>query len=137
MNQANLAVDMNEQKQMMDNVVPFNTRTILRDGKPVYQRRLVTCEVKFKWYKPWKMDIGFDASEWYDADEVSHYTFRIGDRVQARPDAGFHKGATGEVKFVEPNGKKVWVLRDTSRTPVYYHHDELELIWRPVDEQTA
>lgn len=49
-----------------------------------------------------------------------------GDRVRATMNAGFHKGATGVVEFVEPAYTRVWVLRDNSGTPVYYHPDELE-----------
>lgn len=52
--------------------------------------------------------------------------FARGDRVVANQTAGFHKGAHGTVEFVEPSGKKVWVLRDHASTPVYYHPDELD-----------
>ena len=42
--------------------------------------------------------------------------------------AGFNVGATGVVEFVEPSGKKIWVLRDGASTPVFYHPSELQKI---------
>lgn len=52
--------------------------------------------------------------------------FKRGDRVRASENAGFHRGATGVVEFVEPSYKRVWVLRDHSTSPVYYAPVELE-----------
>lgn len=56
---------------------------------------------------------------------------QTGDRVQATMNAGFHKGAKGTVRFVEPSYEKVWVLRDGASSPVFYHPDELVIL----DEQ--
>lgn len=53
---------------------------------------------------------------------------QIGDRVRATNKAGFHRGATGVIQFIEPSGEKVWVLRDGSTTPVWYAPQELEII---------
>lgn len=61
-----------------------------------------------------------------DQTGVYKIPFVRGDRVVANQNAGFHKGAHGVVEFVEPSGKKVWVLRDHATTPVYYHPDELD-----------
>lgn len=53
-------------------------------------------------------------------------TFKQGDRVRATQNAGFHRGAIGTIEFAEPNGHKVWVLRDGSGGPCWYYADELE-----------
>lgn len=42
--------------------------------------------------------------------------------------AGFNVGAKGVVEFVEPSGEKIWVLRDYTCTPVFYHPKELQKI---------
>lgn len=70
---------------------------------------------------------GLDAARvLIDETGVYKIPFVRGDRVVANQNAGFHKGAHGVVEFVEPSGKKVWVLRDHATTPVYYHPDELD-----------
>ena len=100
-------------------------RLAKRDGELVQQRRYVTSTTKSKWWKPWEHTYG----EWADFPIVELTTFRVGDRVEVKMTAGFHKGATGEINFIEPFGK-CWVTRDNSGSPVYYDPEELELIWR-------
>lgn len=51
------------------------------------------------------------------------HVFCVGDRVVSI--AGFHKGAMGVVKYIEPNGQKIWVLRDGSNGDVWYSPREL------------
>jgi hypothetical protein len=54
---------------------------------------------------------------------------REGDRVQARPNTGFHRGAHGVVKRIEvknDTAPRVWVLRDGATNEVWYWPDELE-----------
>lgn len=105
-------------------------RIAKRDGQIIQQVRTVTSRVtNAKWWKPWAYKVEYDYSEWFDEPLEELYTFRIGDRVEVKQTAGFHKGAMGEVKFIEPRGR-IWVLRDNSGSPVYYHNDELKLIWR-------
>ena len=108
-------------------------RLAKRDGELVQQRRYVTSTTKNKWWKPWLYEVEYTHGEWADFPIVELTTFRIGDRVKVRMDAGFHKGATGEINFIEPNGK-CWITRDNSGGPVYYHPEELELIWRRPNE---
>ena len=52
--------------------------------------------------------------------------FQVGDRVRVNDTAGFHRGATGEVVFQEPSGKRCWVLRDGASSPCFYYNYELE-----------
>lgn len=52
--------------------------------------------------------------------------FEEGERVVVKMNAGFHKGAHGVIKFVEPSGNRVWVIRDGASTPVWYSPMELE-----------
>ena len=118
----------------MINVIPVSTRTIVRDGEVINQIRLIECELKTKWYRPFRPDIQFIATAWVDDVPLKLTTFRKGDKVKSNSNSGFHKGAEGIVEFVEPSGRKVWVLRDNSKTPVYFSPNELELIWRPVSE---
>jgi hypothetical protein len=57
--------------------------------------------------------------------------FRVGDRVRANENAGFHQGAEGIIQFIEPSGgnkPKIWVLRDRSESPVFYLSSELTLL---------
>lgn len=61
----------------------------------------------------------------------------IGDRVKANDTAGFHKGAEGVVQFVEPSYEKVWVLRDGSSGPVFYHPSELDVLVKVEDVEVA
>lgn len=63
-----------------------------------------------------------------DALNMEPRKIQIGDRVVANQTAGFHKGAEGVVQFVEPNYEKVWVLRDRSSGPVFYHPSELDVL---------
>jgi hypothetical protein len=58
--------------------------------------------------------------------------FRVGDRVKGTR-SGFHRGCVGEVVFQEPNGGKVWVLRDGSEGPCWFYADELDKIRRTRD----
>ena len=58
---------------------------------------------------------------------------QVGDRVKANQTAGFHKGAEGVVQFVEPSYDRVWVLRDRSSGPVFYHPSELDVLVRVED----
>jgi hypothetical protein len=54
--------------------------------------------------------------------------FTTGSKVEVIK--GFSVGSKGVIQFVEPLGPptgKIWVLREHSTTPVYYHHDELKL----------
>ena len=55
-------------------------------------------------------------------------SFKRGDRVKVKQTAGFHKGASGVVEFVEPSGEKIWVTRDGASRPVFYYGEELEAI---------
>jgi hypothetical protein len=109
-------------------------RLAKRDGELIQQRRYVTSTTKNKWWKPWAYEVDYDHGEWIDFPIVVLTTFRVGDRVQVKQTAGFHKGATGVIDFIEPLGK-VWVTRDGAGSPVYYHNEELELIWRNVKQE--
>lgn len=111
-------------------------RIAKRDGEIIQQTRAVTAVIKGKWWKPWANEIEFVFGDWFEYPIAVLHTLRIGDRVQVLQTAGFHKGATGVVEFIEPNGRKVWVTRDNSGSPVYYHRDELELIWRRPNNET-
>ena len=55
-------------------------------------------------------------------------SFKRGDRVKVKQTAGFHKGASGVVEFVEPSGEKIWVTRDGASSPVFYYGEELDAI---------
>jgi hypothetical protein len=55
-------------------------------------------------------------------------TMKRGDRVKVNETSGFNKGAVGTVEFVEPNGKQIWVLRDGSSSPCFFHPNELDHI---------
>lgn len=55
-------------------------------------------------------------------------TFCVGDRVRVNSKSGFNPGATGVVKYVEPNGLRIWVLRDGASSDVFFHSKELDLI---------
>lgn len=108
----------------------FDYRLVYVDEVLCQQRRSVKKIVYAKkWWKPWEYSIDYDYGEWCTIPIEKIYTFRRGDRVRVTQSASFHKGAIGVVEFVQPSGK-VWVLRDNSGSPVYYHADELELIWR-------
>lgn len=108
-------------------------RLARRDGELVQQRRYVTSTTKNKWWKPWEYHVEYNEGEWVDFPIPEFHTLRVGDRVKVKNTAGFHKGATGEINFIEPLGR-VWVTRDNSGSPVYYDTDELELIWRRPNE---
>ncbi|WP_373034090.1 hypothetical protein [Sulfurovum sp.] len=60
--------------------------------------------------------------------ELKKTKFKIGDKVRANQEAGFNRGATGVVKYVEPTGDKIWVLRDGASGDVFYFHYELDLV---------
>ena len=60
--------------------------------------------------------------------ELKKTEFKIGDKVLANQKAGFNRGATGVVKYVEPSGQKIWVLRDGTSSDVFYFHYELDLV---------
>jgi hypothetical protein len=109
-------------------------RLVKKDGELIQQVRTVTSTVKNKWWKPWVYEVEYDHSEWVDQPIPEIHTLRVNDRVKVKQTAGFHKGATGVINFIEPRGTRIWVTRDNSGSPVYYHPDELELIWRPPSE---
>ena len=64
----------------------------------------------------------------FDALKHCEIKFHRGDRVLVNQTAGFNKGATAEVKYVEPNETRVWVRRDGSSFDVFYQSSELDLI---------
>lgn len=112
-------------------------RLAKRDGEIIQQERtmeVITKKVS-KWWQLWKHELATETiyGEWYDKPFVTLWTFKKGDRVQVKQTAGFHKGAVGEIDYIDPSGK-VWVIRDGAKTPVYYHRDELDLIWRRPNE---
>ncbi len=109
----------------------YQYRLIKRDGELVQQRREIWIVNKSKWWKPWEAHYEIDGSDWFDTPILEYQTLRKGDRVKVV--AGFNVGAVGGIEFIEPRGT-VWVTRDGSKSPVYYHKDELELIWRPPSE---
>lgn len=56
---------------------------------------------------------------------------KVGQRIKVNMRSGFHRGAEGEVVFVEPaaqhwQGGKVWVLRDGASSPVWFFVYELD-----------
>jgi hypothetical protein len=53
--------------------------------------------------------------------------FKRGDRVLINQTSGFSRGHKGTVEFVEPRGQ-IWVIRDGSGGPVYFHNHELDLL---------
>lgn len=115
-------------------MIEYEYRFVKFNGELVQQQRAVKKKVYAKkWWKPWEYTVEREYMKWFTIPIEEIYEFRVGDRVQVRQTAGFHKGATGEVRFVEPRGR-VWVLRDNSGSPVYYDNDELELIWRRPSE---
>ena len=120
----------------MKTMIPFNTRVIDRDGVIVHQRRIVSASVKKLWFMPWTHKIEYSTDEWYDVLIEKHPTFRIGDRVQVKK-GSFSTGSIGEIKYIEPNGKLLWVLRDGASKDVHYTPEEVELVWRsPNESQT-
>ena len=105
-------------------------RLARRDGELIQQRRTITSITTNKcWWKPWLYEVEYTYGPWVDVPIKELHTFKIGDRVNVLMTAGFHKGATGVVEYITPDGRH-WVLRDGASTPVYYDADELELIWR-------
>jgi dCMP deaminase len=63
---------------------------------------------------------------------IDSKNFSIGNRVIVNETAGFHRGARGEIKFIEPSGQTIWVHRDGSSSLVYYRPNELDLDTRPI-----
>lgn len=63
--------------------------------------------------------------------------FKVGDRVQAKENAGFHAGTYGNVSYVEPSGKNCWVRRDGASRDVFYKPEELRLTDEKGDEDRA
>jgi hypothetical protein len=51
--------------------------------------------------------------------------FQRGDRVVVNEQAGFHKGARGVIDYITPDGR-IWIIRDGSSSPLYWHAFELE-----------
>jgi hypothetical protein len=64
-------------------------------------------------------------------------TFVEGERVVVNESSGFHVGAKGTVKFVEPSGQIIWVIRDGATTPVYFRNTELDKAPRPKSTDTT
>lgn len=52
----------------------------------------------------------------------------VGQWVRANGKAGFHRGAEGRVVFQEPSGGILWVQREGTGGPCWYHIDELDFI---------
>ena len=105
-------------------------RFVRRNGELTQQNRSVTSTTKNKcWWKPWVYEVEYSYGKWIDIPIPELDTLRAGDRVKVLMTAGFHKGATGVIEYVAPDGR-IWVLRDGATTAVYYDEDELELIWR-------
>ena len=100
-------------------------RIVHRDGEITQQRRIVTLSIK-GFFRPY---IDYTFGEWVDVPILKTYKLRVGDRVRVNETAGFHRGCVGTINFIEPSGK-VWLTRDNSDSPVYYHPDELDLEWR-------
>ena len=117
----------------MKDLIPFNTRVIDRDGVTVYQRRPVFAYVKTIWYKPWASRIEYEVEEWYDVDMPKMPTYRVGDRIQVKS-GSFSPGTMGEIKYIEPYKKTLWVLRDGASKDIPYQPEEVDLIWRRPDE---
>jgi hypothetical protein len=59
------------------------------------------------------------------------------ERVVVNESSGFHVGAKGTVKFVEPSGQIIWVIRDGATTPVYFRNTELDKAPRPKSTDTT
>jgi hypothetical protein len=115
-------------------MIPFNTRVVDRDGQIVYQRRAVYAEVvPVHWFFFWIQKIVYTKEEWYDCPVVMQPTYRVGDRIRVRG-GSFSAGSMGEIKYIEPYKKLLWVLRDGATKDVYYAPEEVELIWRRPDE---
>lgn len=120
----------------MKDLIPFNTRVIDRDGVLVHQRRPVFAYVKTVWYKPWKSVIEYQVMEWYDIEIPKRPTYRVGDRVKINS-GSFSAGSMGEIKYIEPYKKTLWILRDGASKDIPYQPEEVELIWRrPVESNT-
>jgi hypothetical protein len=118
---------------MIKDLIPFNTRVIERDGVFVHQRRPVFAYVKTVWYKPWSSRIEYEVEEWYDVDIPKCPTYRVGDRIQVKS-GSFSPGTMGEIKYIEPYKKTLWVLRDGASKDIPYQPEEVDLIWRRPDE---
>ncbi len=114
---------------MMKDLIPFNTRVIDRDGVLVHQRRPVFAYVKTVWYKPWTSKIEYVTMEWYDIEVPKCPTYRVGDRIKVNS-GSFSPGSMGEIKYIEPYKKTLWVLRDGATKDIPYQPEEVELIWR-------
>jgi len=54
--------------------------------------------------------------------------FEVGDRVLVKQNAGFHRGARGTIKYIQPD-KIVWVQRDGASGDVWYKMSELEKLY--------
>lgn len=104
-------------------------RLIKRDGEIAQQMRDVTITVKpIRWWRPWVYAIAREYGEWVDYPIIELHTFKVGERVRVKADAGFNRGAEGIITYIEPNRRKVWVRRDGASSDVYYSPDELTLI---------
>ena len=88
----------------------------------MYENKCCNCHTFFIGYKR-----RFICKVCGTKDENMTNKFKIGDRVQATQNAGFHKGAKGVINYIEPSGK-CWVRRDHASTDVFYEQDELELL---------
>lgn len=105
-------------------------RFVRRNGELIQQERMVTSTTKTpKWWKPWLSTVEYVRHPWVDVPILNIDEIKRGDRVEVLMTAGFHKGALGTVEYVAPDDK-VWVLRDNAGSAVYYHRDELEVVWR-------
>lgn len=106
-------------------------RLAKRNGEIIMQKRSMEVITKraWKWWQLWKLgefEMERVHGEWVDEPFVDLHIWKKGDRVRANSNSGFHKGAVGTIEFVEPSGRKVWVLRDGARCAVYFHPEELE-----------
>lgn len=61
-------------------------------------------------------------------DKKPEPVFIAGLRVQVNQSSGFSRGSKGVIQFVEPDGERVWVLRDGSGNPMYFSPSELDVI---------
>jgi hypothetical protein len=108
-----------------------NYRLVTRDGVLTAQYRIAHSQIKSNWkwwqihrWNTYKVETTY--GEWIDLPirEIG-IGFKVGDRVVATQDAGFHKGAHGVIEYIDPSGKH-WVMRDGASKAVYYMAGELE-----------
>lgn len=87
-----------------------------------------TCNFQFIYQDPTDCSCGVTiAKKKLEAVLCGTVKFEVGDKVRVKRTAGFHKGATGVIKYIQPDDV-VWIRRAGSSSDVWYAMNELELL---------